>query len=111
MKIKQIKLIVLFLLFLIALYFWTLPIQKNQYPYGDVDSSTHFALSDDAGQGNVPVYYLPYYLNFSYGSHSGGKLWYAPQYHLDGAILQIFGGRDQYLRTIEELEHEIYAVA
>ncbi|MDD5040687.1 MAG: DEAD/DEAH box helicase family protein [Patescibacteria group bacterium] len=26
-------------------------------------------------------------------------------------ILQIFGGRDQYLQAVEELEHEIYAVA
>jgi len=89
---KSLELLFLLVLFLFTFYFWTLPFHDNYFPYGDVDSSTHFAVSDHMGQVNKPMYHLPYYIAFQYGPNSGGKLWYPPQYHLNAAILQIFGG-------------------
>jgi len=86
-----------FLLVAISALIWTLPFQNNQYPYGDVDSSTHFTLGDYMGQNDKPVYFLPYYINgtirgvvVGYGWLNEGKLWYCPQYHLTEAIMQLF---------------------
>lgn len=81
--------------FLFALYFWTIPFTDNRLPYGDVDSSTHFALADYMAQTNTVTYYLPYYFNFSYGDEGGGKLWYPPQYHTSAAALQKVSGADR----------------
>lgn len=79
-------------LILTAFWFYTLPIQDNRMPFGDVDSAAHFALSDYMSKKDVPMYYLPGYLNNMYGSLADGKIWYSPQFHLDGAISQIVGG-------------------
>jgi len=89
----------IFLLMAISAFVWTLPFQQNQYPYGDVDSSTHFTLGDYMGQNDKPIYLLPYYINGTikgvtngYGILNGGKLWYPPQYHITEAIIQLFSG-------------------
>ena len=93
MKIKNLEAIIILLLWLFTIYFWSLPFQENRVPYGDVDSSTHFTLEDYMGEKKNPVYYLPYYLlKGGYEDEGGGKLWYPPQFHTFGAILQIMGG-------------------
>jgi hypothetical protein len=74
--------------FLLALYFWTLPI--SSLPFGDVDSSTHFALGDYASQKDIPIYWLPPYLNQQYGFESDGKLWYMPHFHLAEGVVSSF---------------------
>lgn len=81
--------------YLFAMYFWTIPFTDNYLPYGDVDSSTHFALADYMAETNKATYYLPYYFNFSYGDEGGGKLWYPPQYHTSAATLQKISGQDR----------------
>ena len=89
----------IFFLLALAVFIWTSPFQQNQYPYGDVDSSTHFTLGDYMGQNDRVIYLLPYYINGTtkgvttgYGGLNGGKLWYPPQYHITEAISQLFSG-------------------
>lgn len=87
---KHIELILLTFLFIVAFYFWTLPFQSNPIPYGDVDSSTHFALADYMGQHDAALYYLPYYIAAGgYIDEGAGRLWYPPQFHLTAAMSQI----------------------
>jgi len=86
------------LLIVLTLYMWTLPFQENRMPYGDVDSSTHFTLADYMRDTDKPLYELPYYLSpdipevRGYGNLNDGKIWYPPQFHVNGAIMQILGG-------------------
>lgn len=97
---SQIKdILAIFFLMALSAFIWTLPFQQNQYPYGDVDSSTHFTLGDYMGQTDKPIYLLPYYINGTtkgittgYGILNGGKLWYPPQFHITEAIVQLFSG-------------------
>jgi len=89
---KKIEVLLITLLILITLYVWSLPFQENRMPFGDVDSSTHFGLSDYMSINNKAAYYVPYYFKARYGSLSDGKIWYPPQYHVDGAIFQLIGG-------------------
>ena len=91
---KTIELGIIFFLIVISLYFWTLPFQKNQLPFGDVDSSTHFTLADSMSQTNKPINYLPAQFNNTYYlATNNGKLWYFPQYHTGAAIFQLISGR------------------
>lgn len=87
LKDKQ-SLIVLFILLALVIFVWTKPFASNSFPYGDVDSSTHFILADYMATFDEPIFYLPYYINGTiggvtsgYGSLNQGKLWYPPQYH------------------------------
>lgn len=58
-------------------------------PFGDVDSSTHFLLSDYQTQQNtITKYALPRFINATYGFANNGNIWYPPQFHLLGAIFQ-----------------------
>ncbi len=91
---KHIELILIFMLFLGTLYFWTLPFQHNPLPYGDVDSSVHYSIGDYMADEDRVIYDLPLYINFTQGKWRGGKLWYPPQYHLDMALAKIAGGSD-----------------
>ncbi len=80
-------------LLLLAIFVWTIPFQKNQMPFGDVDSSTHFTLADSMGQTNKPIANLPAQFNNTYYlKTNGGKLWYFPQYHTGAALFQIISG-------------------
>ena len=62
------------------------------YPWGDVDASTHFALSDFQSSNNSVMYGLPYYIDEVYGRDNAHKIWYPPQFHLSGAIVQYLSG-------------------
>ncbi len=79
-------------LVMIALFFWTLPMQQSQMPFGDVDAPAHFTISDYMAKTNMPMYLLPPYISYMYGSLANGKLWYSPQFHLDAAIAQRTSG-------------------
>ena len=87
---KKTEAILILALYLAVLYVWVQPI--SHLPFGDVDSTTHFALADTFYYYDASVYYLPYNLNFTYGYVNEGKIWYPPQYHLNGAISQFVGG-------------------
>jgi len=79
-----------FFVYLVMVFFWALPL--NNLPFGDVDSSVHFALSDFQSSSDKVEVELPYYLNH-YNFANNGKIWYAPQFHVFGAIAQSLGGR------------------
>ncbi|MBD3310693.1 hypothetical protein GF351_05750 [Candidatus Woesearchaeota archaeon] len=87
-------------LFLLALYFWTLPFQENHIPYGDVDSSAHFTLGDYMREIDSAYIELPHYLSFTYyGDANDDRLWYPPQFHAGTAVAQITGG-SRYLSLL-----------
>lgn len=83
-KAYQIILVVLVYVFFVGL--WSLPI--GDVPFGDVDASGHFALSDSQSESNGVMRVLPLYLNYSYGFANDGKPWYPPQFHLSGAVFE-----------------------
>lgn len=79
--------IVLGVILLVGAFVWGQPI--SNLPFGDVDASTHFTLSDYMSQQDKVFYELPFYINFTYGFANDGKMWYPPQFHVDGAIAQV----------------------
>jgi len=83
------------ILYLFALFLWTLPLQESKMPYGEVDAVSHFIVGDYTAQTNKPITNLPFFIDKRYGkdnSFKPGTLWYPPPYHMNFAIAQIFGG-------------------
>jgi hypothetical protein len=97
MKIsKNIEAIIITLLYLTCLYFWTLPIQKNPVPYGEVDATSHYAVADYTYQTDSSITTLPYYIEIRYGKDNKFKphtLWYPPPFHTSLAIAAVFGNQ------------------
>lgn len=92
---KKVEVLILVVLYLISLYIWTLPIQKNRMPYGEVDAVSHFTVGDYMAQTDKAIIKLPYFMDFRYGSDNQFKphyLWYPPPFHMNFAIMEIFGG-------------------
>jgi len=92
---KKLEVLTIVFLYLVTLYIWTLPFQKNQMPYGEVDAVSHFTVGDYMSQTDKPIVKLPYFMDFRYGSDNQFKqhyLWYPPPYHMNFGIMQIFGG-------------------
>jgi hypothetical protein len=96
MKInKNIEAIIVTLLYLSCLYFWTLPIQNNSMPYGEVDAASHYAVADYTYVNDKSITSLPYYIDKRYGQDNVFKphvLWYPPPFHTSLAIGAVFGG-------------------
>ncbi len=96
MKInKNLEAIIITLLYLTCLYFWTLPIQKNHMPYGEVDAASHYAVADYTYSSDRSITKLPYYIDKRYGEDNKFKphfLWYPPPFHTALAIAAVFGG-------------------
>jgi len=92
---KKLETIIVTALCLFAIYMWTLPIQKDNLPYGEVDAGAHFSLGDYMGQNNKVMLFLPYYIDLRYGGDNSfmpHTIWYPPVYHTNLAIMQIIGG-------------------
>ena len=69
--------------------------QNNNFPYGEVDASSHYAVADFTTLSNVPIVVLPHYIDKRYGLDNNFKqhrLWYHPPYHMDLSIVQIASG-------------------
>lgn len=85
-------------LFVIALFLWTLPIQKSPLPFGEGDGAWHFANGDYiyATDHSMGIKGLPDYISFWYYGFNKmlgpGALEYPPSNHVNYAIMQIFGG-------------------
>jgi len=96
MKInKHLEAIIITFLYLTCLYFWTLPIQENPAPYGEVDAGSHYAIADYTAYKDKSITSLPYYLDKRYGADNRFKphsLWYPPPYHAALAIAAVLGG-------------------
>ena len=81
------------LVYLFALYMWTLPFQDNNTPYGEFDAISHWELGDFISQRDETFVYLPAFLDYSYGGDNKFKphtLWYHPPFHTDFAIISAF---------------------
>jgi hypothetical protein len=92
---RNIEAIIVTLLYLTCLYYWTLPIQQNPLPYGEVDAASHFAIADYSYQSDRSITSLPYYIDKRYGHDNSFKnhvLWYPPPFHTGLAIAAVFGG-------------------
>ncbi|MCH8329187.1 MAG: glycosyltransferase family 39 protein [Nanoarchaeota archaeon] len=79
--------------YLFALYMWTLPFQDNKVPYGEFDAISHWELGDFISQRDRTFVYLPAFLDYSYGGDNKFKphtLWYHPPFHTDFAIISAF---------------------
>ena len=95
LKSKILEAILVFLLYLFALYFWTLPLQHNPMPFGDVDASSHFTIGDYMLSTGSSVLKTPYHIKFRYGGQNNAfpeYLWYPPQYWTTTGIAQFLGG-------------------
>ncbi len=94
-SLKKIEIIMVVLLYLTTLYIWTLPIQKNKLPFGDVDASSHFTIGDYMVTYDKSIIRIPYPVTFRYGGQNEAfpdYLWYPPQYWTSTGIAQVFGG-------------------
>jgi hypothetical protein len=96
MKInRNVEAIIVTLLYLTCLYFWTLPIQTNPMPYGEVDAASHYSVADYTYKSDRSITTLPYYIDKRYGNDNEYKnhyLWYPPPFHTTLAIAAVFGG-------------------
>lgn len=94
-SLKRIEIILMVILYLSALYIWTLPIHNNKLPFGDVDASSHFTIGDYMVTYDRSIAKIPYPITFRYGGQNNvfpGYLWYPPQYWTNTGIAQVFGG-------------------
>ena len=92
---KGTEAIIIALIYLVGLYIWTLPIQKDKMPYGEFDAISHWELGDYMAQADLPIVTLPAYIDRRYGRDNAFKphtLWYHPPYHTNFAVAQVLGG-------------------
>ena len=92
---KQVEFLAILIVYLTGLYVWTLPIQRNRLPFGDVDASSHFTIGDYMVTYDRSIAKIPYPIAFRYGGQNNafpGYLWYPPQYWANTGIAQILGG-------------------
>ena len=96
MKInKKVEVIIVAVLYLVCLYFWTLPIQNIDSPYGEVDAASHYGIADYTIEQDKSISYIPYFLDRRYGNDNRFEphtLWYPPPFHMVLAIGAYFGG-------------------
>src|SRR3989344_2721219 len=95
MKLRRnyIESIIFIVVYLFALYLWTLPFQNNKIPYGEFDAISHWEIADYTAQHDKTFINLPPFLDYSYGDSNKFKphtLWYPPPFHTDMAIISAF---------------------
>lgn len=93
---KLLGVIAVTVLFLVSLYTWTLPFQKNKLPFGEGDSAWHFAIGDHISSSDEASFRLPYYVGLWYYGFNSILGPFAPEYpppnHINYALMQVFGG-------------------
>jgi len=95
MKIKKshVETIIFLVVYLFAVYMWTLPFQKNRTPYGEFDAISHWELADYIAETDKTFIDLPPFIDYSYGGQNSFRphtLWYPPPFHTDLAIISSF---------------------
>ena len=95
MKIKKtyIEVSVFLIVYLFAVYMWTLPFQDNKIPYGEFDAISHWEIADSFAQMDRTYVYLPPFIDYSYAGDNRFKphtLWYPPPFHTDLAMISAF---------------------
>ncbi len=92
---RHIEALAITLVYFSAFWFWSLPLQGNPMPFGDVDASSHFTIGDYMVSQDTSIAKIPYPLMFRYGGQNSaypGYIWYPPQYWTNTGIGQFFGG-------------------
>ncbi len=83
-------------LFVVSLYLWTLPFQRNKLPFGEGDSAWHFSIGDNIANKDKAAFRLPYYIGMWYYGYNSILGPFAPEYpppnHVNYALMQVFGG-------------------
>jgi hypothetical protein len=83
-------------LFILSLYLWTIPFQKNNLPFGEGDSAWHFSIGDHTSSSDKADFRLPYYVGAWYYGFNTILGPFAPEYppsnHINYALMQDFGG-------------------
>jgi len=95
LSFKKIEIILIALLYLSALFIWTLPMRSTKMPFGDVDASSHFTIGDYMASYDKSILKIPYPVTFRYWGQNAffpDYLWYPPQYWTNVAISQVIGG-------------------
>jgi hypothetical protein len=89
--------IFLSVIFIAALFLWTLPFQQNRLPFGEGDSAWHFSIGDYIHSSDKAISRLPFYVGvWYYGFNSivgPFSLEYPPANHMNYAFMQFFGDR------------------
>ncbi len=84
------------ILFLVAFYVWTLPIQSSPLPFGEGDAAWHFGIGDYISSGDRTIDRLPSYIGFWYYLFNPvvgpNALEYPPSNHINYAFMQAFAG-------------------
>ncbi|MBN1156906.1 hypothetical protein JXA85_04765 [Candidatus Woesearchaeota archaeon] len=89
---KNTEYFLVLLLWLTTIYMWTLPIQKNPLPYGDVDPPVHYAPGDWMSENDKSVWKVPSYIELMYAKDTRGYVAYPPTFYSSHAVFQIIGG-------------------
>ncbi|MDO8480274.1 MAG: glycosyltransferase family 39 protein [Nanoarchaeota archaeon] len=92
---KQQEVLLVAALYLVILWFWTLPLQSNPLPYGEVDAASHYAVAEYTASADRSITTLPPYIDVRYGDDNRFKehtLWYPPPFHTALAMAGVFGG-------------------
>jgi hypothetical protein len=90
---NHVKAAIFMVVYLLAIYMWTLPFQDNKIPYGEWDAISHWELGDYIHQNDRTFLNLPPFLDLSYGENNRFRphtLWYHPPFHTDFAIISAF---------------------
>lgn len=90
LKKNQIELIAFLIVYLFAVYLWTLPFQSNQIPYGEDDAISHWEIADSFVEKDRTYVYLPPFIDYAYSGDNRFKpstLWYHPPFHTNLAII------------------------
>lgn len=83
------------LVYLFAIYFWSLPYQVRKLPYGEYDAMSHFEVADFMAYNDKSFMELPPYIDIRYGPDNKFKphtLWYPPTFHASLATMEAIGG-------------------
>ena len=92
---KQAELLAFLALYLFALFYWSLPYQERNLPYGEYDAMSHFQVADFISQNDASFVRLPPYIDLRYWHDNKFRphtLWYPPTFHSSLAAMQTLGG-------------------
>src|SRR3989344_5803682 len=97
MKISKVHMQTLSFLFLylVALYFWSQPLQERKLPYGEYDAMSHFEVADYMAYNDKSFMQLPDYIDIRYGTDNKFRphtLWYPPTFHAWLAVVEAASG-------------------
>ena len=93
---NKVDIAALTVLFIVSFYVWTLPIQNDSRPFGEIDSAWHFSIGDYIVSSDEPIWRLPFYIGQWYYNFNPllgvNTPHYPPPNHYNAALVQVLGG-------------------